>query len=186
MNNTATSVKGTWGIDNTHTEIGFSARHLVVTNVKGKFEKYEVSVEAVNDDFTDANISFNADVNSISTGVEQRDGHLKSGDFFNAEEFPKITFVSSSVKKLNNDEYTVTGDLTIRDVTKKIELKADYNGTIVDPWGGTRTGFELNGKISRKDFNLKWNALTEAGGAVVSDEIKLHINAELTKQAKNN
>jgi len=179
----AISAKGTWGIDASHSEIGFKVKHLIVTTFTGKFDKYDVHVEAANDDFTDAKINFNAEVNSINTGNVQRDGHLQSDDFFNAAEYPKLTFNSTAVKKVSDNEFSITGDLTIRNITKSIVLKAEYSGIVMDPWGGTRSGFELTGKINRKDFDLKWNVLTEAGGAVVSDEVKLHINAELTKQA---
>jgi len=142
-----------------------------------------VNVVAENNDFSDAQINFSTEIASINTGNEQRDGHLQSDDFFKAAQYPQLTFKSTSVKKANENEYTVTGDITIRNITKSIELKAELAGFVLDPWGGTRAGFEINGKISRKDFDLKWNALIEAGGAVVGDEVKLHINAELVKQA---
>lgn len=180
---TTTSAKGTWSIDASHSEIGFKVRHLVVTNVTGKFNKFEGSIVAVNDDFNDAKISFTADVSSINTGDTARDGHLQSDDFFNAEQFPTISFKSTSVKHVSGNEYKIIGDFTMRDVTKSIELTAEYGGIMVDPWGNTKSGFEVNGKINRSDFNLKWNVMTEVGGAVVSDEIKIHINAELAKQA---
>lgn len=172
-----------WVLDPTHTEISFKVRHLVVTTVTGKFETFDGVVETSNDDFSNAHITFNADVASISTGNADRDGHLKSDDFFNAEAFPKLTFVSASFTKVNDTDYKLTGDITIRNMTKSIELTAEYGGTAVDPWGNTKAGFEINGKINRKDFDLKWSAMTEAGGAVVSDEVKLHLNIELHKQA---
>ena len=180
---TASSAKGTWSIDASHSEIGFKVRHLVVTNVSGKFNKFDGSIEAINDNFNDAKISFTADVNSINTGDEARDGHLKSDDFFNAEQFPTISFKSTSVQHVSGNDYKIVGDFTMRDVTKTIELSAEYGGIMVDPWGNTKLGFEVIGKINRSDFNLKWNVMTEVGGAVVSDEIKIHINAELAKQA---
>jgi polyisoprenoid-binding protein YceI len=183
MSIAAISAKGAWSLDASHSEIGFKVKHLVVSTVTGKFDQFEGTVEALNDDFSDAKVSFSTAVNSINTGNEQRDGHLKSDDFFNVEQFPRLSFRSTAITKVNADEYRITGDLTIRDVTRSIELKAEFGGSVMDPWGGTRTGFELHGKINRKDFNLKWNVLTEAGGAVVSDEVKLHINAELVKQA---
>ncbi|MEI6507120.1 MAG: YceI family protein [Bacteroidota bacterium] len=180
---TASSAKGTWSIDASHSEIGFKVRHLVVTNVSGKFNKFDGSIEAINDNFNDAKISFTADVNSINTGDEARDGHLKSDDFFKAEQFPTISFKSTSVQHVSGNDYKIVGDFTMRDVTKTIELSAEYGGIMVDPWGNTKSGFEVIGKINRSDFNLKWNVMTEVGGAVVSDEIKIHINAELAKQA---
>jgi polyisoprenoid-binding protein YceI len=180
---TTASTKSVWGIDPAHSEITFKVKHLVIATVTGKFDKYEGSVESTNDDFSDAKITFTADVNSINTSNEQRDGHLKSDDFFNAEHFPKLTFVSTSFKKISDHEYKLAGDITIRNITKNIELTAEYAGVMVDPYGNTKAGFEINGKISRKEFGLKWDAITEAGGAVVSDEVKLHLNIELHKQA---
>lgn len=172
-----------WGIDAVHSEIGFKVRHLVISHTSGKFDRFEASVISSADDFTDAAISFSADIDSINTGNEQRDGHLKSDDFFNAAQFPKLTFKSTSFKKVDGSEYKLAGDLTIRDITKNVTLSVDFGGVITDPWGNVKAGFEATGKINRKDFNLKWDAFTEAGGAVVSDEIKLQLHIELQKNA---
>ena len=133
-------------------------------------------------DFSDAKISFEADVDSINTNNEQRDGHLKSDDFFAAEKFPKLSFVSSSFVK-KGDDYVLTGDLTLHGTTKAIELDVEFGGTMTDPYGQVKSGFEINGKINRKDFGLTWGAVTEAGGVVVSDEVKLHLNVQMIKQA---
>ena len=173
----------TYKIDAAHSEIGFKVKHLVISTVSGNFSKFDATMEAEKSDFSDASISFEADVDSISTKSEQRDGHLKSDDFFNAEKYPKLTFKSTSIEKKDDNEYILHGDLTIRDVTKNIALKVEHGGSVLDPWGQTREGFELTGKISRKEFGLKWNALTEAGGAVVSDDVRLLINVEMVKQA---
>jgi polyisoprenoid-binding protein YceI len=172
-----------WAIDPSHSEISFKVKHLVVTTLTGKFETFEGSLENTNEDFSDAKISFTADVASLNTGNADRDGHLKSDDFFNAEAFPKVTFTSTGFTKTGSDEYKLTGNITLRDVTKPIELTVEYGGTATDPWGNVKAGFEINGKIKRKEFGLKWDALTEAGGAVVSDEVKLHLNVQLVKQA---
>jgi len=172
-----------WSIDKVHSEIGFKVRHLVISHTSGKFDRFEANVASSSDDFTDAEISFSADVDSINTANEQRDAHLKSDDFFNAAQFPKLTFKSTSFKKVDASEYKLTGDLTIRDITKNITLTVDFGGVITDPWGNVKAGFEATGKINRKDFNLKWDAFTEAGGAVVSDEIKLQLHIELQKNA---
>lgn len=172
-----------WAIDPSHSEISFKVKHLVVTTLTGKFETFEGGLETANEDFSDANISFTADVASINTGNADRDGHLKSDDFFNAEAFPKVTFTSTSFTKTSDGEYKLAGNITLRDVTKPIELTVEYGGTATDPWGNVKAGFEINGKIKRKEFGLKWDALTEAGGAVVSDEVKLHLNVQLVKQA---
>jgi polyisoprenoid-binding protein YceI len=171
-----------WSIDPAHSEITFKVRHLVVTTLTGKFENFEATLESAHDDFSEATIGFSADIKSINTGNADRDGHLKSDDFFNAESYPKLTFSSSSFTKISDNNYKLIGDLTIRDITKKIELAVEYGGTMVDPWGNTKTGFEINGKISRSEYGLKWNAMTEAGGAVVSDEVKLHLNLQMIKQ----
>jgi polyisoprenoid-binding protein YceI len=130
-------------------------------------------------DFSDAKISFSADVNSINTGNEQRDGHLKSNDFFNAEQFPSISFASTSFNKLSDDKYELKGDFTMRDVTKPVTLQVDYNGQMTDPYGNTKAGFEINGSVLRKDFGLSWDAATETGGVVVSNEVKLHLNIQM-------
>lgn len=166
-----------------HSEIGFKVRHLVISHTSGKFDRFEANVISSSDDFSDAQITFSADVDSINTANEQRDGHLKSDDFFNAAQFPKITFKSTSFKKVSEGEYKLEGALTIRDITKPVVLNVDFGGVITDPWGNVKAGFEANGKINRKDFNLKWDAFTEAGGAVVSDEIKLQLHIELQKSA---
>ncbi len=178
-----TIAQTSWGIDAAHSEIGFKVRHLVISHTSGKFDRFEAKVISSTDDFTDAAISFSADVDSINTGNEQRDGHLKSDDFFNAAQFPKLNFKSTSFKKVDGGEYKLSGDLTIRDITKNVILNVDFGGMITDPWGNVKAGFEATGKINRKDFNLKWDAFTEAGGAVVSDEIKLQLHIELQKNA---
>lgn len=171
-----------WAIDPSHSEISFKIKHLVVTTLTGKFDSFEGGLVTSADDFSNADISFSADIASINTGNADRDGHLKSDDFFNAAQFPKLIFKSTSFTKTGNDTYKMVGDITLRDVTKSIELDVEYGGTVVDPWGNTKAGFEINGKLKRKEFGLKWDALTEAGGAVVSDEVKLHLNIELHKQ----
>ncbi len=177
------STQTKWAIDPSHSEITFKVKHLVVATVSGKFDTFDGALETSADDFNNAQISFSANIDSINTGNTDRDNHLKSDDFFNAASFPKLSFSSTSFSKKSDNEYKLTGDITIRDVTKPVELDAEYGGTVVDPWGNTKAGFELSGKLNRKDFNLKWDALTEAGGAVVSDEVKLHLNIELHKQA---
>lgn len=172
-----------WAIDNAHSEITFKVKHLVVTTLTGKFDEFTGSLETTNEDFVGANINFSASTASINTGNADRDGHLKSDDFFNAETYPNLTFMSTAFTKISDSNYLLKGDFTIRDVTKPIELLVEYGGTATDPWGNVKVGFEINGKISRSEFGLKWSALTEAGGAVVSDEVKLHLNIQLVKQA---
>ncbi|MFL9481985.1 YceI family protein [Chitinophagaceae bacterium LWZ2-11] len=173
----------TYKIDAAHSEISFKVRHLMISNVSGSFTQFEGTLETSQEDFKDAKVSFEAETASVNTNNEQRDGHLKGDDFFAADKFPKLTFKSTGVKKVDDEEYVLTGDLTIRDVTKSVELKADYNGTMTDPWGQVKIGFEISGKINRKDFGLTWSGVTETGGIVVSDEVKLHLNVQLVKQA---
>ena len=173
----------TYKIDAAHSEITFKVKHLMITNVTGNFNKFDATLTSSKEDFSDASVSFEADANSISTNNEQRDAHLKSDEFFAAEKFPKLTFTSTSVTKTSGDALTVTGDITIRDVTQPVTLTGEYGGTVTDPWGQTKAGFELNGKINRKEFGLTWNAVTEAGGIVVSDEVKLHLNVQFVQQA---
>jgi polyisoprenoid-binding protein YceI len=173
----------TYKIDPLHSEIKFKVKHLMISNVTGEFKTFDATIEAENEDFSDAIISFEADIDSISTNQEQRDAHLKSDDFFNAEKFPKLLFTSTSVTKTAEHELLVKGNLTIRDVTKEITLKAEIGGTMVDFYGQTKVGFEAAGTIHRKDFNLNWDAVTEAGGIVVSNDIKLLLAIQFTKVA---
>lgn len=171
----------TWKIDPAHSEINFKVKHLVVSTVTGHFNTFDATIETTSDDFSDAKINFEADVKSISTKNDQRDTHLKSADFFDAENHPKMTFVSKSVKKLSDHEMQVTGNLTIRGKSEEIVLDVIYNGT-VSGFGNTQVaGFEVRGKLNRFDFGLQWNALTEAGGVVVSNEVKIEILAEFNK-----
>ena len=171
----------TYKIDAAHSEITFKVKHLMITTVTGHFTKFDATLEAKKEDFTDAKVTFEADVDSITTNNEQRDGHLKSEDFFAAEKFPKLTFTSTAFEKDGGD-YILKGDLTLRGVTKPIELSVEYGGTATDPWGQVKAGFEATGKINRKDFGLSWGAVTEAGGVVVSDEVKLSLNVQFIKQ----
>lgn len=171
----------TYKIDAAHSDILFKVKHLMITTVTGQFKNFDATLTSGKEDFSDAQISFTADVNSIDTRSEQRDGHLKSNDFFNAEQFPQMKFTSTSFVK-NGEGYVLKGDLTIRDITKPIELKADYAGAMVDPWGQKKVGFEAEGIIKRKEFGLSWDAVTEAGGVVVSDDVKLQLNVQFVQQ----
>ena len=170
-----------WVIDPAHSEIHFKVKHLVISNVTGAFDKFNATVYSPGDDFTDARIDFTADVNSINTNQPDRDNHLKSVDFFDAANYPELLFKSKSLRKKGNNDFILTGDLTIRGITKQVDLDGEFGGIVKDPYGNTKAGFELNGKINRKEFGLHWNAITEAGGVVVADEIKLMMNVELAK-----
>src|SRR5687768_16114179 len=171
----------TWKIDPTHSEVKFKVKHLVISNVSGHFNDFNATAETLNGDFSDAKISFEADVNSIDTKNEQRDGHLKSVDFFDAANHPKLTFASKSLKKKSDNEYELTGDLTIRGTKKETKLDVIYNGTVKGFGNTDVAAFELTGKINRKDFGLTWSALTETGGVVVGDDVKFEIFAEFNK-----
>ncbi|QEC67490.1 YceI family protein [Panacibacter ginsenosidivorans] len=173
----------TYKFDASHSEATFKVKHLMISNVTGSFSKFDATLTADKEDFTDAKVTFEADTNSISTNNEQRDGHLKADDFFSVEKFPKLTFESTSITKKNEEDYIVTGNLTIRDVTKPVTLDVTYNGSTIDPWGQTKIGFEINGKINRKDFGLVWNAVTETGGFLLNDDVKLHVQVQFIKQA---
>ncbi len=173
----------TYKIDVDHSDMMFRVKHLMISTVSGIFKKFDATAEIDENDLTNGKVSFEADVTSVDTKNEQRDAHLKSDDFFNAETYPKMTFKSTDVQKVSDDEFKLKGDLTIRDVTKPIELKVEFNGKITDPWGKERLGFEITGKINRREYGLKWSAVTEAGGIVVADDVKLQLNVEMIKQA---
>lgn len=171
----------TWNLDTAHSEIQFKVRHMMISNVTGHFEKFNATVETEGDDMTTAKIHFTADVDSISTKNEQRDTHLKSEDFFHAEQFPQVTFEGSKLEKIDEQNYKLHGTLSMRGVSKPVVLDVEYGGMVVDPWGMTRVGFTVEGKVNRKDYGLHWSALTEAGGLVVSDDVKLIATVEFTK-----
>lgn len=176
------AAKTKWIIDPTHSEVHFKVKHLVISTVTGSFKSFEGSMESEEADFQNASIEFSLDVNSIDTNQEQRDAHLKSADFFDAEQFPKISFKSTSFSK-SGDDYSLEGNLTIKNVSKPVKLEVEYGGTATDFYGNDKAGFELSGKISRKEFGLTWDGVTEAGAIVVGDDIKLIINVQLSKQA---
>ncbi|HUH33846.1 MAG TPA: YceI family protein [Daejeonella sp.] len=171
-----------WKIDPTHSEIQFKVKHLMITTVTGYFEKFDSEFETDGDDMkTASNIRFTADIDSINTNNEQRDTHLKSADFFNAPEHEQLSFTAKDFEADGN-EAKINGELTIRGVTKPVTIDAEYGGTVVDPYGQTKAGFTISGKISRKDFGLTWDAVTEAGAVVVSDAIRLHAEVQFIKQ----
>ncbi len=166
-----------WVIDPTHSEVSFKVKHMMISTVTGHFEEFEATIDTENDKFENASLSVEIGIDSISTKNKDRDAHLMSEDFFKADEYPKMVFNS---KSFTDDK--ITGDLTIRDVTKEVTLDVDFNGIAVDSYGQTKAGFEISGKINRKDFNLTWSAVTEAGNVVVSDQVKMVIDAQFIKQ----
>ena len=167
-----------WAIDPTHSEIGFKVKHMMFTNVSGKFDSYEATIITDEDNFENASIEFSADINSINSNNADRDNHLKSGDFFDVENHPKLTFKATSFTK-KGDDFELVGDLTLRGVTKPVKLEAEFSGLMKDPWGNTKAGLNISGKINRKDWGLNWNSALEAGGVLVGEEVRLNIELQL-------
>jgi polyisoprenoid-binding protein YceI len=176
-----TTTKTKWQLDVAHSEIQFKVKHLMITNVTGKFSSFGAEVETDDNDFSTSTISFWADVNSIDTGNEQRDNHLKSGDFFDGENHAKIQFVGTKLEKLDENKWKLTGDLSIRGVTKEVTLDVEGGILAKDPWGNLKTGFSISGKINRSDFGLVWNAALETGGVLVQDEVKIVAEVQFAK-----
>jgi polyisoprenoid-binding protein YceI len=172
----------TWKVDTMHSEVGFKVRHMMISNVSGSFGSFDAHATTAGDDFTTAQFSFNADINSINTGVADRDGHLKSADFFDAESHPALTFTSTGITKINDETIEIAGHLQIKGHTHPVVLKADFAGIAVDPYGQTKAGMTLSGSIKRSEFGLTWSAITEAGNIVVSDDIKLAAELQFIKQ----
>ena len=173
---------GTYEIDPAHTTIGFSVRHLVINNVPGRFREFNGAIQYNPENIGSSSVTFTAKVTSIDTGVEQRDKHLRSADFFDVDRYPEMTFKSTRIEKKNKDEFIAYGDFSLRGVTKQVALPFKLYGAIKDPWGNLRLGVEAGLTINRQDYGLKWSAVTEAGGIVVSDEVKLVLNVEAVKQ----
>ena len=172
-----------WKIDPAHSEVQFKVKHLMITTVTGYFRTFDLTVETEDEDFTKAKrLEFTADASSIDTNSEQRDTHLKSGDFFDVEKFGQITFKGKALERSSGDNFKLAGDLTIRGITKQVTVNVRYAGIVVDPYGQTKAGFEVDGKISRKEFGLVWNAMTEAGQVVVSDDIRVLCEIQLIRQ----
>jgi polyisoprenoid-binding protein YceI len=174
--------KTTWVVDPSHSEIQFKIKHLVISTVTGSFNKFNGVALTEGEDFENANIDFTIDVDSIYTGQGQRDEHLKNGDFFEASAYPEIKFKSKSFKKNGNGNYKLTGDLTMKNVTRPVELDVEFGGTAKDPFGNFKSGFEVSGKINRKEFGLTYNALTETGGLALGEDVKLLANIQMIRQ----
>lgn len=177
------SAQTKWNVDKMHSNVKFSVAHLVISEVDGSFKSFNGSLTSTKPDFSDAAIEFTVDVNSVNTDNEMRDGHLKGDDFFNAEKYPQMSFKSTSFKKVKGNVYVLTGNLTIRDVTKKAVFNVTYGGTAKDGYGNTKAGFKASTTIDRLAYNLKWNSLTEAGGSVVGKDVTINLNLEFA-QAK--
>ncbi|NYF25911.1 YceI family protein [Sporosarcina sp. JAI121] len=167
-----------WTVDASHTNVGFSVKHMMVSKVRGRFTGVEGTIEGNPEDLTGAKINFKIDASSIHTNSDDRDNHLRSADFFDAETYPNLTFVSTDIAKKGDNKYDVTGDMTVKDVTKKVTFEAEYEGSGKNPWGVGVAAFEVEGKISRKEFGLTWNQALEAGGVLVGDDIKITIELQ--------
>ncbi|MCE7042530.1 YceI family protein [Dyadobacter sp. CY312] len=174
--------KTIWNVDALHSEVLFKVKHLVISTVTGSFKSFSGSALTEGDQFENAAIEFTIDVNSVDTGQPGRDEHLRNADFFEVETYPQFTFVSTAFTKTKGDIYKLTGNLTIKGITKEVELEAEYGGTERDPWGNTKVGFEVTGTIDRKDFNVTFNSLTETGGLALGEKIKIVANIQLAKQ----
>ncbi len=171
-----------WVIDPTHSEIGFKVKHMMFTNVSGKFSKFDATIEAEDNDFENAKIEFTGAIDSVTTGNADRDTNLLSPDFFDAAQFPEIKFSATSFTKINEGDYELVGDLTLHGVTKSVKLAAEYGGLMKDPWGNTKMALALEGKINRKDWGLNWNSALETGGVLVSEEVRLNIELQFLQQ----
>jgi polyisoprenoid-binding protein YceI len=172
-----------WQIDSAHSQIQFSVRHMMISNVRGRFENFTGVVEFNEQDPTQSKVDVQIEAASVNTREAQRDGHLKSPDFFNADKYPYLTFKSKRIEKTDATHGRVVGDLTIRDVTKQVVLDVEYAGQAKSPWGATSAGFSATTKINRKDWDLTWNQTLETGGVLVGDEIGINVELEIVKQA---
>lgn len=171
-----------WSVDKAHSSVKFTVTHMVISEVEGNFKNFDGSITASSADFANAQIDFTVDVNSINTDNEARDGHLKADDFFNAEKYPKMSFKSSSFKKVSEGKYLLTGILTIRDKSKTVSFDVSYGGTRKDPYGNVKSGFKASTTINRQEYGLKWTGKTEAGELVVSDDVQISLKLEFTQQ----
>lgn len=172
-----------WAVDAAHSSIDFTVKHMVIAKVRGTFHNFEANIVADPEDLTTADIEFSVDLTSVDSRNTDRDNHLRSADFFNVEKFPKMNFKSTKIVKKDDGEYDVTGDLTIRDVTRQETFSATYEGQGKDPWGNEKVGFSAEGKIKRENYGLTWNAALETGGVLVGDQVQISIEIEAGKQA---
>ena len=170
---------GVWNIDASHSSVAFVVRHLVVSKVRGRFDKFAGAI-TIAEDPLQSKVDATIEIGSISTGDDSRDGHLRSGDFFDAEQFPTMTFATTGVRA-DGDDYVLTGDLTIKGVTKPVELELEFNGVEGDPWGGTRAGFSAETEINRKDWGLEYNMVLETGGVMVGEKVKIQLEIEAVR-----
>lgn len=171
-----------WNADPSHSRVRFTVEHLLISEVEGRFDKYEGSVLSDKSDFSDAKVEFTITTSSVNTGDEKRDAHLKGSDFFDSEKYPTITFKSKTMKKVGENKYKVTGDYTMHGVTKELIFDVKYGGTVKDPWGNTKAGFKVTGTIDRTEFGLKYNSTLDTGGLMIGEEIEITCNLEMIKK----
>jgi len=176
--------KTKWVLDPTHSELGFKIKHLMITNVSGFFNSFQVQVagDTENDDFTGAKIRLKADMNSIYTNNEQRDAHLRNSDFFESDKHPEMIFESTGTEQVDKENFRLFGNLTLKNITRPVQLNVEYSGITKDPWGGERAGFTVTGKIKRSEWGVNFNGVLESGGAILGEEVKIHSEIELVKQ----
>lgn len=177
-------IKTKWVLDPTHSEIQFKVKHLMISTVTGQFKQFTANIETEGEDFSTARAHFEADINSIHTNNEQRDAHLNASDFFDAANYPKLVFDGDRLEHVKDDEYKLFGTLSVKGVTKKVVLDAEFGGLAQDPWGNTRVGFAVAGKINRLDFGISTNMVTETGGILLGEDIKINVNAQFVRQAE--
>ncbi|HLS94284.1 polyisoprenoid-binding protein YceI [Sphingobacterium allocomposti] len=167
-----------WSLDKAHSELEFKVKHMMISNVKGQFQDFDVTIDGDSADLSETTVSVEIRTDSVTTKNEPRDQHLRSEEFFNAAAYPLITFTSTEIKKVDNDEYKLSGDLTVKGVTKPATFTAEFGGIAKDPWGNQKAGYTVHGKINRQDFGLTWNAALETGGVMVSEEVKFHAEVQ--------
>lgn len=172
-----------WALDPTHSDLGFKIKHLMITNVSGTFKNFQVEMETEDEDLKTAKIRATADMTSINTNNEQRDTHLRTADFFETDKYPQLAFRSTALNRIDDENFQLFGELTLKGITKPVKLNVEYSGTAKDPWGGERAGFVVTGKISRSEFGVTFNTVLETGGVALSDEVKIHSEIQLVKQA---
>jgi polyisoprenoid-binding protein YceI len=172
-----------WTLDPTHSELGFKIKHLMISNVSGYFKNFSAEVTTEDEDFSSAQINLTAQMASVSTNNEQRDEHLRASDFFGVERFPELSFTSTKIEVIDNENFFLLGNLTLKGVTNPVKLTVEYSGVTKDPWGGERAGFLVTGKINRSDWGVSFNGVMETGGVVLSEEVRIKSELQLVKQA---
>ena len=182
MQTTTIKQDTTWALDPTHSEIYFKVKHLMISTVTGQFKEFSGTVETKGEDFTTAKVRFTASVDSIHTNNEQRDAHLKNSDFFDADNYPQLLFEGNKFEKADDEEYRLYGTLTLKGISNKIVLNVDFGGLTTDPWGNTRVGFSVSGKIDRQEYGISFGAVSETGGLLLGNEVKIYAEVQFVKQ----